>query len=103
MALSPLEESLLFYGMGYFDPLIALKTLLRLLTAANLPVDWIVFHGNSTLIPSTATAYAQQRRSIGANVLVCDELNGVEPMTNSVVLGRSTTTRSNTAELDVDE
>ena len=102
MNLSPLDESLLVYGFGYNDPLLALKRLTSLLTEASFEPDWIIFHGSGALVPPLATLYAQQRRPTDPYLLICDELNGVEPLSNSVVFGSLALNRQ-PAEIDVNE
>ena len=103
MKLTPLEESLLIYGIGYKDPLVALKTLLKLLVDAKLAADWIVFHGSGPLIPAAAAIYAQQRHSTEPDVLICDDLNGTGPIRDCVVFGRPVFERHHTEEMNVDE
>ena len=103
MKLTPLEESLLIYGIGYRDPLVGLKTLLKLLLDAKLAAEWIVFHGPSPLIPAAAALYAQQRHITEPDVLVCDDLNGTGPIRDSVVFGRPVFERHHTEDMNVDE
>ena len=103
MELSPIEEGLLVYGLGYSDPLLALNTLTKLLVDVNQQADWVVFHGSSPLIPHAASLFVQQRPKTGPDVLICDDLTGTAPLNSSVVLGRSIVQRQDTLEMNVDE
>ena len=83
--LSPLEEGLLVYGLGYYDPLLALRPVAKLLIDVNQSADWVVFHGSSPLIPQAASLFVQQRPKTGPDVLICDDLSGTAPIKTSVI------------------
>jgi len=105
LGLNPLEEALLIYGYGYSDPLRPLCVLLDALHSNNggKTIPWVVFHGDSSIIPLTATRFAEQRKEDGPDVLICDDLNMLLPINNSVILERPYQTRADIADENVDE